>query len=133
MLNGETTAFVPAVASDGDRGIYVGWPDEREHSLQIFLNRSLDGGDSWLPAEVRIDGEDRAMAKDVVLTTDGGAGVLAVWEERTSHRAITAAVSKDRGSTWSVPVQIDDGGGRGSPTGPHDHRVWVWRQTVEGP
>ena len=48
-----------------------------------------------------------------------------------------SAVSKDRGTTWSKPVRIDDGKGRGAPIAPRvvfagGRAVVMWTAAVGG-
>ena len=120
-LNTQPAAFLPAMAIDRDGAIYAVWTDEREKGLQVFFNSSLDHGRTWLPADVRIDSmlNRAAGAISVSVASDGAGRVLAVWEERGGGgRSIQAAASQDRGTTWSLPVRVDDGTNRVSPLSP---------------
>lgn len=140
MLNTEPTAFAPSVATDSAGGVYVAWPDERGYTTGIFANRSLDRGDSWLPADVRIDNGEGGgrMANAVSTATDGHQRVVLAWEEQASTgRVVMSATSNDRGATWSTPTRVDDGKGRGAPLSPRiaivgDRVVVAWTAAVAG-
>ena len=120
-LNTQPSAFLPAMAMDRDGAIYVVWIDERERGLRVFFNRSLDHGRTWLPSDVRIDGilYRSAGAVSVSVASDGAGRVLAVWEERGGGgRSIQATASQDRGTTWGLPMRVDDATSRLSPLSP---------------
>jgi hypothetical protein len=141
VLNTEPMAFAPAIATDRGGGVYVAWPDERGYTTGIFVNRSLDRGVTWMPQDVRIDGGEGGglMANAVSAASDGHSGVIVVWEEQaaTVGRVVMAAVSKDRGATWSAPTRVDDGKGRGAPLAPRvtfaaSRAVVMWTAAVGG-
>ncbi len=120
-INTQPTAFLPMMTGDRDGALYGVYTDERKKHLQVFFNRSLDHGRTWLPEDVRIDAMRgiRSGAISVAVASDGLGRVLAVWEERGSRgRSIQAAASQDRGTTWTPPVRIDDGKSRISPLSP---------------
>jgi hypothetical protein len=140
-LNTQPMAFAPAIATDRAGGVAVAWPDERGYTTGIFVNRSLDRGATWLPEDVRIDdGEGGGlMANAVSAASDGENGVVVVWEEQAASvgRVVKAAVSKDRGTTWSKPVRVDDGKGRAAPLSPRvvfagGRAVVLWTAAVGG-
>lgn len=141
LLNAEPMAFAPSIASDRNGGVVVAWPDERGYTTGIFANRSIDRGATWLPKDVRIDdGEGGGlMANAVSAASDGANGVVAVWEEQEPRagRVVMAAVSSDRGATWSPPARVDDGKGRAAPLAPRavfvgGRAVVLWTAAVGG-
>jgi hypothetical protein len=62
----------PHVVTYGTRGVAVLWQDDRTGFEQILLNRSADGGRTWLEREVRVDTTGRAPER--------GTRPRAVWE-----------------------------------------------------
>src|SRR5262245_25457927 len=52
-LGWELSIF-PEIARAG-ANLYVVWYDRRLGDLDVFFNRSLDGGDTWLATDVRLD------------------------------------------------------------------------------
>jgi hypothetical protein len=119
-LNSEATAFAPAITTDRSGGVYVAWPDEREYNTGVFFNRSLDRGESWMERDIRVDaGEGGGLMANAVSAASDGERVVLVWEEQQAGgRAVMSAVSTDRGATWSTPMRVDDGKGRGAPLAP---------------
>src|SRR5262249_14995179 len=66
-LNQGDGAFAPALSIDGNGHLYVVWTDERpeasgggaERKLanhNLYMNRSDDYGDSWLPQDIKLNG-----------------------------------------------------------------------------
>lgn len=138
-LNSQPYAFAPSVTTDRAGGVYVAWPDERGYTTGVFANRSLDRGESWMPTDVRIDvGEGGGLMANAVWTASDGEKVVIVWEEQQSDgRVVMAATSADRGATWSTPVRVDDGKGRGAPLSPRvafagGRAVVAWTAAVGG-
>jgi hypothetical protein len=112
-LNSLPQSFLPAVAANDAGAVLVGYDDERNINRDIFVNRSVDDGKSWLEKDVRVDVLARAEsgAPTVALGNDGYGYV--VWEERprrakgredTSPHLLFAS-SADL-ETWSEPQRI---------------------------
>jgi hypothetical protein len=120
-LNAELTSFGPVITVTRDGAIFGAWTDERGGGRQVFLNRSLDHGRTWLAADVRIDAalDRRIETSSASIASDESGRVVVVWEQAgRGGRSIQAVVSADRGTTWSLPVRVDDGGRRPSPSAP---------------
>ncbi len=81
----DTLQQSPALASDGQGGVWVGWEDQRRARGDIYVQR-LAGGGTWLwPNEVRChwdSGQGRRTASTAVLDQNGVAWVA--WAE-TRH------------------------------------------------
>jgi hypothetical protein len=113
-LNSVPQAFLPSVALGDDGTVVVAFDDERNINRDVYVNRSLDGGGTWLPKDVRLDTLPRAEsgAPTVAVGSDGYAYV--VWEERPRSMKgredlaphLLAASSTDRGETWSEPRPV---------------------------
>ncbi len=121
QFNNQLTSFAARLAADRNGGVFAGWSDERATAREVYFNRSLDGGATWLPEEIRIDsGVERVSLEGAVsIASDGDQRVLLVWSEREARgRVIRAALSEDRGTTFLTAVRVDDGSGRSSPMAP---------------
>ncbi len=106
---------------DGDRGrpqlaaaaaaeIYVLWEDTRHGRVDLYFNRSLDGGSTWLTADVQVNAAV-VPAVDLaapVLRCDLRGNVYVVWrDEREGFEALYLNRSRDRGTTWlAEPLRI---------------------------
>jgi hypothetical protein len=110
---------IAAVSSSGPNGeLYVSFFNFSDH---IFINRSLDGGITWLrrPAVVEGDMVPPALyrgglaglpAHAVDLSGGPHRGRLyVVWPDARADRSdILLRHSDDRGDTWSNPVRVSD-------------------------
>jgi Neuraminidase (sialidase) len=95
--------------------LYVVWEDARAGSSGIWFNTSTDGGDTWMPADVRLD-TGAVGAFRPSLACDGERAWV-VWEDERDgqlrNRNIYAARTTDGGRTWSehaVPLDGDTDG-----------------------
>ena len=139
-LSSDTTPFVPAIAADGDGAVYVAWSDERGSGLNVYFNRSLDHGATWLPHDVLIEPPETRgrSALSVAVVSDGAGRVVVVWEdEMKGGRLVYATASRDKGETWSTPVRVDDAKSRLSPAAPQvvfasGRVIVVWTSAVTG-
>lgn len=97
--------------------VYVAWGDERNSFLRadIYFNRSLDDGLTWLDPDVRLDVGDPTGASwsgraDVLAQ---GAGVFVAWQDTRYNPVfddILLNLSTDAGSTWlSTEIRLDTG------------------------
>ena len=141
-LTSQPTAFVPAMATDADGGLYVVWTDERQHKRRVFFNRSLDRGRTWLEHDLPLTDRDPpdgevGDAVGTAIATDGEGGLVVVWEaQRKRGRVVGSIASRDRGATWEPIAQVDAGGpGRYSPSGPRvvfagERAVVAWTESA---
>ena len=103
----EQSAWRPQIAAAGN-SVYVVWEDYRDGSFRsssdIYVNRSLDGGASWLTEELRIntDAPGNALSRSPSIAASG-TDVYVAWQE---HRAgaqrgdIHFNRSLDFGESW---------------------------------
>jgi len=99
--------------------VYVAWMDHRDtHSGQtnVYFDRSLDGGTTWLPADVRLD-VGSTSSRNVDMAASGSA-VHVTWEAYASGDPgadIYYNRSLDGGTTWlPAPVRLDLGAAPGA-------------------
>jgi len=139
-VNSEPTAFIPALAADPDGAIYAVWTDERANGIKVYFNRSLDRGETWMAADLRVDGggERPGAAISASVASDGAGQVVVVWEEQAKKgRRVHAVSSQDRGATWSQPSTVDDDTDPYSPSAPavafaSGRAVALWTTAASG-
>ena len=99
---------------EGDRGgaqlatgaageVFVLWEDTRNGRPDLFCNRSLDGGATWLDADVAVSVplQPATLASSPALTSDARGNVYAVWvDTRDGNPGVYANRSRDRGEHW---------------------------------
>ena len=108
---GDAAATLPDLACDGAT-VHVVWQDIRDGELEnknIYYNRSTDGGDTFLEADVRLsddpDGRAMSVTPRVVVAGDG---VHVAWAEaRSGAYDIFVASSTDGGQAFGRPVRVD--------------------------
>ncbi|MCA8965313.1 MAG: exo-alpha-sialidase [Planctomycetes bacterium] len=100
------------VIADG-AAVYVAWGATIHCSPFLtfygaFFNRSLDGGQTWLPVDVPLSGVPSPVpVGDVDLAFDG-AGLHAVWKDnRDGVGNIYVTRSLDGGTTWLAPQRVE--------------------------
>jgi hypothetical protein len=130
------TQYVPKILCGEDGILYVTWSDTRDGDYNIYFSRSEDGGRTWLAPNVRISDVSTGLTDYPASLAIDERGILyttwTIWYR--THRAdmhILFAKSLDRGDTWSLNVQVDDGtkSGKRSPivcVGPDGHIYVVW-------
>jgi hypothetical protein len=113
-----------AVACAGS-SVYAVWSDGRNGMFEydIYFNRSLDSGSSWLPLDVRVDGATGGGTGSSAYPRIAaqGASVYVVWSDDRDdvgdNRDIYFNRSLDAGTTWfPADVRLD----LGSPPGAAD-------------
>lgn len=106
-------AQAPAIAAAGD-AVFVVWEDSRNGSLDVYCDRSLDHGATWLPNDVRLDaggffGGDSRHPEVAV----SGTSVFATWDDNRNRGSsdIYFNRSLDAGATWlSSDVRLNTPG-----------------------
>jgi len=93
--------------------LYVVFEGDTFGRDDVWFQRSLDGGRTWLPADVLIRRGDRyAFYPDITTDSDGNVYIVYTDEyidtvgARIYH--ISCVRSSDGGTTWSAPARVDD-------------------------
>jgi hypothetical protein len=110
----------PRLATDGRGGVFVVWEDSRSGGNDVYVNSSMDYGNSWLASDIRIDTGDAAGNSDafgIEIAVDSAASptaVYAVWhDDRNGGRDIYLNSSPDGGATWASEARRIDNDGEG--------------------
>lgn len=113
----------PEIACDNSGQVYIIWEDRRSGGKRIYLDRSIDHGDTWLANDIRIDSSPSLSIAEnpKVFSTENGY-IYAVWQEdRTAAGKpdIYFNYSTNYGYTWQYQdVMIGDGPGVNSSAKP---------------
>ena len=117
---GAADSFDPAIATEGS-ALYVAWTDWRDNLFprgDIYFNRSLDSGASWLASDIRLDVDSLpgATCSASPRVAASGTNVYVVWQELRNFRGlIHFNRSTDRGATWShLETRLDRGDSPGN-------------------
>ena len=99
----------PRLAVVGEH-VFVVWEDFRNGFPDVYFNRSLDGGVTWLVDDRRLDTDAAGVSSSAtpVIATDG-LHVVAAWsDERATRADVYANQSGDGGVTWgSSDMRLD--------------------------
>ncbi len=115
---GAAPSYDPAIAAS-DASVYVSWVDQRNgESPDIYCNRSLDGGVTWLSEDVRLDvGSEPGIASSFHsrIAAEGSAAFVAWEDQRNGRSDVYLNRSLDAGMTWlPVDVRLDIGSAAGA-------------------
>lgn len=107
---GAALSVDPQIACSGSN-FWVVWEDVRNGGQEILMNRSSDGGLTWLPSDVRIDrAATNAMDRSGPSIVKTGGTVMAVWGDSRGggYSRIYMNRSTDDGATWlASDVKLD--------------------------
>ncbi len=135
-----------SLTCDGDR-VYIAWEDDRDGEIgytNIYLNRSSDGGQTWMPEDLALDDDPEGIAISLGPTLAlRGDAVYAVWyDQREGAPDIYMAASSDGGASFGPPRLISSPGpgdpeeywsGNPEITLDDDGRIYiVWEDTRAG-
>jgi Neuraminidase (sialidase) len=99
--------------------VLVAFSDERNVGRDVFVNRSGDGGATWLAKEVLVDTTPRTESLGPWPALGAGSDAWVVWEEkRRGEPQIQVSRSRDGGLTWGPPVRVDPKEQEASPIWP---------------
>jgi hypothetical protein len=121
---GGHTSREPTIAMDGAGGIYVVWEDSRHNTSDLYFNRSLDGGETWLAQDVQVTAirPQLASATQPILRADRAGNLYLLWSDlREVQSSLYFTRSLDRGATW-IPeaTRLDH----------HSKAAIAWAQTL---
>jgi len=126
----------PRVTTDALGGVYTAWEDLRNDRIEIYFNRSLDQGMTWLEQDVRLSPvrPDKEPAYFPQLSSDRRGRVYVLWRASwDAPESLYFLSSVDRGTTWLLrPRRVDNHAQGVSSVGPrlaHDddgHVYVVW-------
>lgn len=135
------------ICCSGDE-VYVVWTDLRDGGSDIYFNRSLDGGVTWLPVDTRLDTGDSLGSSGSThpVITCGGGWVYAAWMDlrnsggTTDYYDIYFNRSDNGGFSWlPEAVRLDTGDAPGAGASAHprlcclDEKVFVvWEDLRSG-
>ncbi len=137
----EVESFDARMCVAGSGRIYVVWYDDRDGFSDVWLNRSDDEGETFLPQPVRVkQGPGNASGVDLDCAGDR---VYVVWEDdrdgETGYQNIYLNFSTDGGDTWLAEDKAidNDPDGIAISLGPQisifEGRVHVaWYDQIEG-
>jgi Neuraminidase (sialidase) len=113
---GNGRSYVPILHQDSRGMLYVAWTDARRDKFDLYLVRSKDGGRTWSD-EFRIDAgkAPEVESAGLALAEGKGAALHAVWFATHAEKDVRVmlAVSRDQGTTWSLPRQLNASPGVG--------------------
>ena len=104
---GAVSSNLPQIAASGSN-VYVTWLDNRNGHGDVYFNRSLDGGTSWLPSNVRLDTDPAGTTySDIPVIAASGLSVYVAWADHRNSpfppqpvESIHFNRSLDGGATW---------------------------------
>ncbi len=110
-LPGRAASVEPAITAEGDN-VYVVWVDARDGgSLDIWMNRSANGGVTWRGTAQKLDQDPfphDSFSPRVVATTPGSA--VAAWvDSRSGFRDVIAIRTDDAFASFTEPQRLDTG------------------------
>jgi PKD repeat protein len=106
----------PSIAVDGMDNILISWEDDRMNDKQIFFAKSTNGGKSYSKDMQVSKWSPDVNAKNPKITADLKGNSFLVWEEDYfSKYNVFFSHSIDQGSSFSVPVQVNNESDKCSP------------------
>ena len=103
LTNNSAHSYLPAIAVDGSN-IYVVWANYSQGNYQLYLRRSIDGGDTWTPYTQLTNKADYSFYPAIAVN---GSNVYVVWADDTpGNNRIYFKRSENRGVTWTTDTQL---------------------------
>jgi hypothetical protein len=127
---GSAASRAPSICCDGQR-VHVAWHDDRNGTWDIYSNRSIDSGATWLALDVRVDRATGSTAARFPQIACSGSHVVCTWgDERQGGHSVLFNRSLNSGVSWEISDTIlDNADSAGIPqmavAGTHIHVVWT--------
>jgi Neuraminidase (sialidase) len=119
VLNSVPQSFPPAIAARDDGAVLVAFSDERNVERDILVNRSTDGGATWMPKDVEVNPPAKSESINPQPVLGAGSDAWVAWEEkRRGNPHLLVSRSVDGGATWGEEKRIDPEEGPASPIWP---------------
>lgn len=135
-LSGTLIGTEPSIACDG-QNVAVTWADDRNNApflgADVWANRSIDGGQTWLASDARISSNGAGTTPLVISRIQiacEGSTVHTTWIDwRNGHPDVFVDRSNDSGATWQAnDLQLDTAAASSDPAlcadGSRVHVVW---------
>ena len=90
--------------------VHCAWQDSRHGKDDVFLNRSTDGGRTWLAEDVRVGttSPGSSTSSMIALAADREGRAYLAWEDRRDgDRDVYFTRSTDAGVTWEAERRLD--------------------------
>jgi Tol biopolymer transport system component len=99
----------PSMILDEDDNIYFVWHDKSGSSLDAFLSRSTDGGNTF-SSKVRVHESYPASTQaDPRIAVNSFGDIYVVWRDWRSGKAdVYFSVSRDKGQTFKKSIRVND-------------------------
>ena len=122
-LNRGSDASAPAISVDGNGHLYVVWTDGRSEGRSggpgrrlpthnLYINRSDDHGETWLPQDLKLNGGPPESLNPVmrawpqIRTDDRGNVAIAWFDNRDGWGSIYFRASTNFGKTWQEEMRL---------------------------
>jgi hypothetical protein len=90
--------------------LYVTFEDDTLGRADIWFQKSLDAGRTWLSEDLLIRrGERYASAPDITTGSDGDVYIIYRFTDLEGSAQILCVRSSDGGTTWTTPARVDEG------------------------
>ena len=103
----------PHISVDSNGSLFVVWEglDSSHTNQQIKFSKSGDGGKNWTSYKNVFPEPNVQSRPSIVITPDGNLNLFYYANSNNSGQKIKYLVSKDKGETWSQPVNISKNDG----------------------
>ena len=143
--HGDGNVWNPTLHCDDD-AVFVVWEDDRDgelHNHEIYFQRSLDGGQTFLDADLRLEVNEpgSTMSLEPRITGSGEDLMVAWYGSANGAYDVFVTTSGDRGESWRLPVRLDSDEPLGSAysarpqvaMSPDGRGMWVvWEDSRDG-